>query len=98
MERRWPCGAVTRRNADGSDTDGRARAAGSIDPATRARERTLGLSRALLIGPRLWALLASVSDLVRVVQPLGSFGFSADNDGLIYAVAGLFPDWTGSLA
>jgi len=74
------------------------RAAGSIDPATRPRERALGLSRAMLIGLRQWALLAIVSDLVRVVQPLGCFGFSADNDGLIYAVAGLFPDWTGSLA
>ena len=35
-----------------------------------------------------WALVMIVPDLLRVVQPLGSFGFYADNDGLIYNVTG----------
>jgi hypothetical protein len=37
-------------------------------------------------------------DLVRVVQPLGSFGFYADNDGLIYSVSGPFEDRQSSPA
>jgi hypothetical protein len=47
-------------------------------------------SRLLLIGLTLWALLMIVPDLLRVAQPLGSFGFYADNDGRIYDVAGPF--------
>src|ERR1700680_3516373 len=39
-----------------------------------------------------------VPDLWRVVQPLGSFGFDTDNDGLIYDVTGPFPDETASPA
>jgi hypothetical protein len=38
----------------------------------------------------LWGLAMIVPDLLRVVQPLGSFGFYANNDGLIYEVAGPF--------
>src|SRR5439155_16389168 len=52
----------------------------------------------LLIGLMFWALLMIVPDLARVVQPLGSFGFYANNDGLIYDVAGPFPDTTKSPA
>jgi hypothetical protein len=39
-----------------------------------------------------------VPDLTRVAQPLGSFGFYANNDGLIYDVAGPFPDTRASPA
>src|SRR6478735_4588805 len=39
-----------------------------------------------------------VPDLWRVVQPLGSFGFYANNDGLIYNVTGPFDDETASPA
>jgi hypothetical protein len=39
-----------------------------------------------------------VPDLWRVVQPLGSFGFYANNDGLIYNVTGPFDDQTASPA
>ena len=37
-----------------------------------------------------------VPDLLRVVQPLGSFGFYADNDGLIYDVTGPFDEESNS--
>lgn len=52
--------------------------------------------RILLIGLVLWGLLMIVPDLVRVAQPLGSFGFFASNDGLIYDVTGPFPDEASS--
>jgi hypothetical protein len=39
-----------------------------------------------------WALVMIVPDLLRVVQPLGAYGFSANNDGLIYDVTAPF-DW-----
>jgi hypothetical protein len=54
--------------------------------------------RTLLIVLLVWALLMIVPDLWRVVQPLGSFGFDTDNDGLIYDVTGPFPDRTASPA
>ena len=54
--------------------------------------------RTLLIGLLLWALLMIVPDLTRVAQPLGSLGFYANNDGLIYDVAGPFPDPSASPA
>ncbi len=37
-----------------------------------------------------WALVMIAPDLWRVVQPLGSYGFTANNDGLIYDVQGPF--------
>jgi hypothetical protein len=40
--------------------------------------------RILLVVLFAWSLLMIVSDIWRVVQPLGSFGFYANNDGLIY--------------
>ena len=49
-------------------------------------------SRLLLIVLTLWGLFMIVPDVIRVAQPLGSFGFYADNDGLIYDVAGPFDD------
>jgi hypothetical protein len=48
------------------------------------RERVLFL---LLLA---WGLAMIVPDFVRVVRPLGSFGFYADSDGLIYDVSGPF--------
>ena len=39
-----------------------------------------------------------VPDLARLVRPLGSFGFYANNDGLIYDVTGPFTDRTASPA
>lgn len=55
-------------------------------------------SRILLIGLLLWGLAMIVPDLMRVGWPLGSFGFFANNDGLIYDVTGPFPDKTFSPA
>ena len=48
--------------------------------------------RILVILLALWGLAMIAPDLVRVVHPLGSFGFYADNDGLIYSVSGPFAD------
>ncbi len=55
-------------------------------------------SRLLLIVLTLWGLFMIVPDLLRVAQPLGSFGFLANNDGLIYDVTGPFPDEASSPA
>ena len=46
--------------------------------------------RLLLIVLLAWALAMIVPDVLRVVQPLGSFGFYADNDGVIYDITGPF--------
>ena len=46
--------------------------------------------RILLIVLLAWALAMIVPDVLRVVQPLGSFGFYADNDGVIYDITGPF--------
>ncbi len=48
--------------------------------------------RILVMLLALWGLAMIVPDLVRVVQPLGSFGFYANNDGLIYSASGPFED------
>jgi hypothetical protein len=59
--------------------------------------------RLLLIVLLAWALVMIVPDLLRVAQPLGSFGFYADNDGLIYNVTGPFdaesdsPAWNAGI-
>ena len=59
--------------------------------------------RILLIVLLAWALVMIVPDVLRVVQPLGSFGFYADNDGVIYDVIGPFdetyqsPAWYGGM-
>lgn len=48
-----------------------------------------GLSRtgkALVIVLTLWALVVVMPDTVRIVRPLGTLGFSADNNGYIYRV------------
>ena len=54
--------------------------------------------RPLLILLLFWALAMIVPDLVRIVQPLGSYGFYANSDGLIYDVAGPFVDEAASPA
>jgi hypothetical protein len=54
--------------------------------------------RLVLIALMLWGLAMVVPDLLRVAQPLGSFGFYANNDGLIYNVAGPFDDESQSPA
>jgi hypothetical protein len=46
----------------------------------------------------LWALAMVVPDLYRLYQPLGSFGFYANNDGIITDVQGPFPNQTASPA
>ena len=54
--------------------------------------------RILLAVLLVWALAMIVPDLARLVRPLGSFGFYANNDGLIYDVTGPFSDQTASPA
>ncbi len=56
------------------------------------------ISRILLVLFALWALAMIVPDLYRLVQPLGSFGFYANNDGLVTDVQGPFADETASPA
>ncbi len=52
----------------------------------------------LLVLVLVWALAMIVPDLVRLVQPLGSVGFYADSDGVIYDIAGPFADKAASPA
>jgi hypothetical protein len=60
--------------------------------------RTNYASRILLVALTIWGLAMVIPDLYRLVQPLGSFGFYANNDGLITDVEGPFPDNTASPA
>jgi len=59
--------------------------------------------RLLLIPLLLWCLAMVAPDLLRVVHPLNSVGFYANNDGLIYDVTGPFagkessPAWHAGL-
>src|SRR6516162_6398381 len=55
-------------------------------------------NRIVLIALLLWGLAMIVPDLFRVVHPLGSFGFYANNDGLIYDVTGPFDNEASSPA
>lgn len=54
--------------------------------------------RILLIVLLSWALAMIVPDLVRVALPLASYGFFADNDGVLYDVIGAFDVETASPA
>lgn len=54
----------------------------------RRGQRLIG--RIILAAITLWALLMIVPDFHRVIQPLASTGFAADNNGLIYDVKGPF--------
>ncbi len=49
-------------------------------------------SRLLLIVLTLWGLLMIVPDMLRIAQALGSLGFFANNDGVIYDANGPFPE------
>jgi hypothetical protein len=55
-------------------------------------------SRVALAAITLWALAMIVPDFARLVQPLGSFGFYANNDGLVTDVRGPFADDAASPA
>lgn len=54
--------------------------------------------RALLTALTLWALAMIIPDFYRLYQPLGSFGFYANNDGIITDVQGPFHKQTDSPA
>ena len=54
--------------------------------------------RALLVTLTLWALAMIIPDFYRVYQPLGSFGFYANNDGIVTDVQGPFLAQTDSPA
>jgi len=54
--------------------------------------------RVLLVALTFWALAMVVPDFYRLHQPLGSFGFYANNDGIITDVQGPFRDQTASPA
>jgi len=56
------------------------------------------VSRVLLVALTFWALAMVVPDFYRVYQPLGSFGFYANNDGIITDVQGPFLEQTASPA
>jgi hypothetical protein len=56
------------------------------------------VSRIFLAISTIWALAMVVPDLYRSVQPLGSFGFCANNDGLVTDVQWPFPDEAASPA
>ncbi|MBO0715808.1 MAG: hypothetical protein J2P55_00530, partial [Rhizobiales bacterium] len=54
--------------------------------------------RALLVALTFWALAMVVPDFYRVYEPLGSFGFYANNDGIITDVQGPFLEQSASPA
>jgi hypothetical protein len=54
--------------------------------------------RVLLVALAFWALAMVVPDFYRLYQPLGSFGFYANNDGVITDIQGPFLDQTASPA
>ena len=56
------------------------------------------VGRTFLVALTLWALAMIVPDFYRVYQPLGSFGFYANNDGIITDVQGPFLKQTDSPA
>jgi hypothetical protein len=56
------------------------------------------VARALLVTLTFWALAMIIPDLYRLYQPLGSFGFYANNDGIITDVQGPFRNQTDSPA
>src|SRR5262245_53028221 len=56
------------------------------------------VAHALLVALTFWALAMIIPDFYRLYQPLGSFGFYANNDGIITDVQGLFRNQTDSPA
>jgi hypothetical protein len=67
------------------------------------RKSRILAGRIVLAAVTAWALLMIVPDFHRVIQPLASVGFAADNDGFIYDVKGPFsheedsPAWQAGL-
>ncbi len=57
-----------------------------IAPALAIDGRLTWLGKALAIVLAAWALLVVMPDALRLVQPLGTLGFVADNDGLVTSV------------
>ena len=66
------------------------------DDGMRSHSHIAG--RALLMALTLWALAMIIPDFYRLYQPLGSFGFYANNDGIITDVQGPFHKQTDSPA
>src|SRR5207342_3411632 len=56
------------------------------------------VGRVLLVALTFWALAMIIPDFYRLYQPLGSFGFYANNDGIITDVQGPFLQRTDSPA
>ncbi len=56
------------------------------------------LGRFILVVLTLYGLAMVVPDFYRLVRPLGSFGLTADNDGLIFDVRGQFGEMSDSPA
>jgi hypothetical protein len=66
------------------------------------RHGRIFVGRIVLTAVTFWALLMIVPDFHRIIQPLASTGFAADNDGFIYDVTGPFaqgdsPAWRAGL-
>jgi len=66
------------------------------DDGMRSYRNVVG--RALLVALTSWALAMIVPDFYRVYQPLGSFGFYANNDGIVTDIQGPFLAQTDSPA
>jgi hypothetical protein len=64
----------------------------------RSGGRGLAIGRIVLTLFTLWALAMILPDLQRLHKPLGSFGFYANNDGLVTDVQGPFRDAAASPA
>jgi hypothetical protein len=56
------------------------------------------VGRVLLVALTFWALAMIIPDFYRLYQPLGSFGFYANNDGIITDIRGPFLEQTASPA
>jgi len=67
-----------------------------VDGRMQGQKRSV--SRILLVAFTIWALAMVIPDLYRLLRPLGSFGFYANNDGLVTDVQGPFPDEAASPA
>lgn len=61
-----------------------------VENADGMRSHNHIAGRVLLVALTLWALAMIIPDFYRLYQPLGSFGFYANNDGVITDVQGPF--------
>jgi hypothetical protein len=55
-------------------------------PMEHQRQRLSLLQRGLLICALIWALMMILPDTYRLFRPVGTLGFSADNDGIIFGI------------